>query len=943
MIRDEDRQIGPYQLHEELERNTITTLYRATDQRTTEQVIFHQLHPSLAQDSTVVEQFLAAGKELQTLSHSVIVPVLDSGVIDRNLSATEFDNPSPEEPDDPSAQSVQARYRQGPAVYIVTAAHSMQTLVQFLQQRTKRLELHTVFQILKSLTSALTVAHKQGLTHGALSPTTIYVSQQEDALEPVILLDRFYTVPLPLDLHVSQVGDENSAESVKVDRPAAAEQQQSSDLEDDSRAVPHQPLAVAQGQDSTDGLPASAIVSRWPVSSYMAPEQARNEAVIDPRTDVYSLGAVAYLLLLGRPPFAPSPPAMLLAQIVDRTPQAPDIVDPAVSPGIAYVLKSVLAKDAGTRYANVNEFITALEQGSRWVAAPPIVEPARPFSPATRVQKQTRRRRGRIGIVVAALMALLVITGALLFRSDAMRTAIFTRLANAGFSLDPGMAQGDIATPTVDPADLIPILMLTVTPSPATPTPTGIIRITSAATPGVRSTPTMSLETTALTEIAAAINFTATAMSMAETAATTATITVPVSSRTSAVASITPTETNDEYPLTIDPFNLLTGNVAPGDIVINGQAPANQRLLLFVNGRQTDSIVTKNSGTWSIIRPLKEIGTYDIAVQLLDESGTIVATDARTITIAGQMPTARSGIGGSMSESSRGVTTTMTVTSVMASVTTPSRTPASVPTSLSNRSSTATAIAMTKTVAPAIATKRPTPTNLSLPLTSTVTPLPTVAATVTNTPRPTATVTNTPLPTATATPNPTATATMTNTPLPTATDTPLPTNTATDTPLPTNTATAIPVPTNTVPPTNTPLPTATNTPIPTPTVAVGQITPSEPPDGSSGGGQRVFRWQANFTPAAGTGFELIFWRPEENPIANGFGLASPTTNTDITVDLDLLDDVLGSRLDNGNYLWGVLLVRTDPYERIAYLGGGYEYNFTRSSGGSNNGGPSSGE
>ncbi|MCB0060948.1 MAG: hypothetical protein KDE19_02490, partial [Caldilineaceae bacterium] len=62
------------------------------------------------------------------------------------------------------------------------------------------------------------------------------------------------------------------------------------------------------------------------------------------------------------------------------------------------------------------------------------------------------------------------------------------------------------------------------------------------------------------------------------------------------------------------------------------------------------------------------------------------------------------------------------------------------------------------------------------------------------------------------------------------------------------------------------------------------------------------------------------------------------------VDLDALDDLLGSRLDNGQYLWGILLVHTDPYERIAYLGGGFEFSFTRSSGGGGgNGGPSSGE
>lgn len=78
-------------------------------------------------------------------------------------------------------------------------------------------------------------------------------------------------------------------------------------------------------------------------------------------------------------------------------------------------------------------------------------------------------------------------------------------------------------------------------------------------------------------------------------------------------------------------------------------------------------------------------------------------------------------------------------------------------------------------------------------------------------------------------------------------------------------------------------------------------------------------------------------------MGNGFGLAAPTTGTEITVNLDELDDLLGGRLDNGQYQWGILLVRTEPYERIGYLGGGFTFNFTRSSGGSNNGGPSSGE
>ena len=66
-------------------------------------------------------------------------------------------------------------------------------------------------------------------------------------------------------------------------------------------------------------------------------------------------------------------------------------------------------------------------------------------------------------------------------------------------------------------------------------------------------------------------------------------------------------------------------------------------------------------------------------------------------------------------------------------------------------------------------------------------------------------------------------------------------------------------------------------------------------------------------------------------MTDGFGLAVPTTKTTIKVELDVLDRVLGELLEPNRYRWGILLVQAEPYQRISYLGGGWIFEFDRSS------------
>jgi hypothetical protein len=126
------------------------------------------------------------------------------------------------------------------------------------------------------------------------------------------------------------------------------------------------------------------------------------------------------------------------------------------------------------------------------------------------------------------------------------------------------------------------------------------------------------------------------------------------------------------------------------------------------------------------------------------------------------------------------------------------------------------------------------------------------------------------------------------------------------------------------------------TPAPPPPPA-GNVQLLDPGENNGGGGERTFQWQADFTPGEGQGFELVFWRFGQDPIANGFGLAAPTTSNSVSVDLDALDDQLGPLLDPGEYQWGVLLVQTSPYQRLRFLGDSNKFNYSRENGGGGSG------
>ena len=135
--------------------------------------------------------------------------------------------------------------------------------------------------------------------------------------------------------------------------------------------------------------------------SYMAPEQARGEA-LDERTDIYAVGAILYTVLAGRSPYPGSGSRRVLHDVLSAPPRPVQDRESQVPPALAAIVARAMARDPADRYASMAELAGDLKrfQTGQLVSA-------YTYSPVAILRRWAARHRTALAVaaVAAALLA----------------------------------------------------------------------------------------------------------------------------------------------------------------------------------------------------------------------------------------------------------------------------------------------------------------------------------------------------------------------------------------------------------------------------------------------------------------------------------------------------------------------------------------------------------
>jgi len=301
-----------YQIEQLLGQGGMGAVYRATHLGTKRTVAVKVIQPQLSAHDQFVTRFRREAEAAGRLRHPNVVDVTDFGV---------------------------AQTAAGPVAYLVMEYLDGCSLADIVAEE-GALPIPWVIDILEQVCSAVETAHQAGIIHRDLKPDNIWLEPNGRG---------GYTVKV-LDFGLVKLGETNHAPTTTTTPAVETETLLLNATSEDSATL----IKSLPAHD--ENLTAVGSVMGTPF--YMSPEQCRGEH-LDTRSDIYSLGVVAYRLLTGETPFKGSP-----QEVIDlhQTAAPPPVREKnrKVPRKLACIVMSALAKSPAERPQSATGFASAL-------------------------------------------------------------------------------------------------------------------------------------------------------------------------------------------------------------------------------------------------------------------------------------------------------------------------------------------------------------------------------------------------------------------------------------------------------------------------------------------------------------------------------------------------------------------------------------------------------
>jgi hypothetical protein len=320
--------IGPYRLVSQLGAGAMGEVWRARDERLDRYVALKLLPAELAADPERRARMLREARAAAAIRHNNVVTLFD--IVENDSGG-----------DSLVMELVEGR-----------------TLSDVLRKDGKP-PLDTALRWIEGVTDALVAAHARRILHRDIKAANIMITPDGGVKV--------------LDFGLAKVRDETAAASMSL-RVAPVKQDVALDATMPSSPGNDMALDATQASNSDDSYKTHAG-SLLGTPLYMAPEQIAG-SLPDERSEVFSVGVLAYEVLAGKPPYTATSMDALFQQILERKPPALE----GVSDAISAIVMRALDKEPAARWPSMQAFHDAIAhvrkpRRSKWplVAAAAVV------------------------------------------------------------------------------------------------------------------------------------------------------------------------------------------------------------------------------------------------------------------------------------------------------------------------------------------------------------------------------------------------------------------------------------------------------------------------------------------------------------------------------------------------------------------------------------------